>query len=175
MVDIQAVATKEADLRRQIRRINIVLLAVLAMLIIGPAILSWWVARQLPVVNAVEIENVQMLSSAELCPGEPLVYQYAFHAKGAGVLVRDRVLWRTNPPKTLVYSVSRRFILSDPIDQELTEAWHIPRWYVNPETDRREMLPPGNYRMIFAISSPSRSTVVDIDAVEFTIREDCNE
>lgn len=167
-------AQQEYDAAKQIRRLNLILLAVFVVILATPPIGAWWVSRQLPVVNTVSIENVRTVGSTTLCAGEPLVYRYDFHAGGSGVLIRDRVIWRlTPPPKTMIFSISRRFILSEPIDQDLTETWHIPNTFHNPETDMIEPLPPGDYRMIFAISSPSRSTVVSIGSVDFSIVEDC--
>lgn len=160
------------------KRLNVlqwVVVALLVVVIVVPFAWTWWLTRQLPVVSTVTIDNVQLLGSSALCPGDAITYQYAFHAQGSGVLIRDRVLWRLDPPpKTMVFSVSRRFILSEPIEQELVESWHVPVRYLNPETDVEEPLPPGNYRLIFAISSPSRSTVVAIAAVEFNVKEDCS-
>ena len=158
-------------------RLNVlqyVVIALLAVVIVVPFVWTWWITRQLPVVSTVSIDNVHLLSPAELCPGEPVIYAYSFHAQGTGVLIRDRVLWRLDPPpKTMVFSTSRRFIITEPIDQELTEAWHVPSSYLSPETDDFESLPPGNYRMIFAISSPSRSTVVAIGSVDIAVKEGC--
>jgi hypothetical protein len=171
---IEVQVKKEADLRRQIRRINVFLLVVLAILIIGPAAVTWWIQRQLPIVNVVSIDNVQVIGETALCPGDVLKFSYDFHAKGAGVLVRDLTTWRKTPPKTVIFSTSRRFILDGPIDQHLIEAWHIPSTFHDYETDRDEPIPPGDYRRYLAISSPSRSTVVAITSVEFSIREDCN-
>lgn len=177
MTEAQAIEVeikKDSDLRRQIKRINIGLLVVLAILTIGPGAISWWIARQLPVVNTVSIDNVQVIGETELCPGEALKFSYDFHAKGAGVLVRDLTTWRKTPPKTIIFSASRRFILDGPIDQHLIEAWHVPVTYHNYETDKQEPIPPGEYRRYLAISSPSRSTVVAITSIEFSIRSDCN-
>lgn len=129
----------------------------------------------LPVVNTVSISDARITGETSLCPGDPLAYAYHFHATGSGVLIRDRVLWRvTPPPKTLIFSVSRRFILSDAVDQQLTEAWHLPETYLDPETDLDAPLPPGDYKLIFAISSPSRSTVVSIADVDFTVKAEAD-
>src|SRR5690606_21481281 len=99
---------------------------------------------------------------------------YEFHATGAGILVRDWTLWKTTPPpRTLIYSTARRFILDGPIDQSLIETWHIPRTYFDYESDSQTPLPPGEYKRYLSISSPSRSTVVAIGSVSFTIK-DCS-
>lgn len=164
------------QLEKRLNILQYVIVVLLTVVIVVPFVWTWWLTRQLPVVNTVSIDNVRLLSPSELCPGDAAIYAYSFHAKGAGVLIRDRVLWRLDPPpKTMVFSASRRFIITEPIDQELTEAWRVPVTYVNPETDASELLPPGNYRLIFAISSPSRSTVVSIAAVEFVVKEGCRE
>lgn len=164
----------ETEATRQIKRLNVLLLVVFAAILAIPAIGSWWISRQIPTVNTVEIDNVRIESAAALCPGEPLVVSYDFHAKGAGILVRDWTLWRTDPPpRTLIYSTARRFILDGPIDQHLIETWHIPHTYLNYETEKREPIPPGGYRRYLAISSPSRSSVVAIIAVNFEIKGDC--
>lgn len=171
MIDVTSPSGNQ-ELIKWIKRVNIGIILLGLILVAVPTIGSWWVTRQLPIVNTVDIDNVRVVGASELCPGQPLVYAYSFHAAGSGVLVRDRVIWRVTPPRTLVYSTSRRFILSEPIDQELTEAWHIPTTYINPETDSEEVLPAADYRMIFAISSPTRSTVVDIESLQFVVRED---
>lgn len=158
------------------KRLNIlqwVIVALLVIVIAVPPVAIWWLSRQLPVVNTVQIDNMQMHSPVALCPGDPLIVSYNFHAQGAGVLVRDWTLWSTTPPKTVIFSTSRRFILDGPIDQHLTETWHIPPTYLNFETEHQEPLPPGNYRRFLAISSPSRSSVIDIDWMDFVIKANC--
>jgi hypothetical protein len=171
--EAQAQIVQDDVFTRQIKRINIMLLIVLAALVLGPAFAGWWVARQLPVVSLVEIDNMQTVGNTALCPGEKLIITYDFHAKGAGVLVRDWTTWSMEPPRTMIYSEWRRFILDGPIDQHLTETWHIPLTYLDYETEQAVPLPPGQYRRYLAVSSPSRSTVVAITSVSFSIREDC--
>lgn len=158
------------------KRLNIlqyVVITLLAVVIVVPFVWTWWLTRQLPVVSTVSIDNVQMHNPPELCPGESLVISYDFHAKGAGILIRDWTLWNITPPKTVIFSSARRFILDGPIDQHLTETWHIPRTYFNHEIEAMEPLSAGKYRRYLAISSPSRSTVVAITSVDFAIRSDC--
>lgn len=169
--DVQVLTVQDDVFTRQIKRINILLLIMLAVLILGPATVSWWVARQLPVVNTLDIEGMQIEGFTTFCPNDPLVTIYDFHATGAGVLVRDYTLWNIEPPRTLIYSTSRRFILDGPVDQHLRETWHVPANYLNYETERMEPLPPGRYRRYMAISSPSRSTVIDIGFVDFEIMD----
>jgi hypothetical protein len=164
---------KDTDLRRQIRRVNLILLVVLAVLIGGPAIVTWAIARQYPSISTISIDNLHITGRALLCPGEPLIWQYNFHAAGSGVLVRDKTLWSITPPKTKIFSSREYFILENAIDQDLTETWYVPTSYTNPETALPEPLPPGVYRRVLAISSPSRSTVIAIASVEFEVLADC--
>jgi hypothetical protein len=171
--EAQAQIVQDDVFTRQIKRINIMLLIVLAALVLGPAFAGWWVARQLPVVSLVEIDNMQTVGNTALCPGEKLIITYDFHAKGAGVLVRDWTTWSMEPPRTMIYSEWRRFILDGPIDQHLRETWAIPGNYFNYENGAQENMPPGPYRRYLAISSPSRSTTIDTSYVSFSIREDC--
>lgn len=160
-------------LEKRLNVLQYVVIALLVVVIVVPFVWTWWLTSQLPVVSTVSIDNVQMHSPSELCPGEALVISYDFHAKGAGILIRDWTLWNIDPPKTVIFSTARRFILDGPIDQHLTETWHIPRTYLNHETETMEPLPPGSYKRYLAISSPSRSTVVAITSVEFTVKENC--
>lgn len=159
------------EIIKWIKRVNIGIL-ILALFLVGvPAVGSWWIARQLPAVSTVTIDNVTVVGATALCPGEPLIVEYDFHATGSGVLVRDSATWLVTPPKTMIYSTSRRFILDGPIDQHLRETWHVPASYLNYETEEIESLPSGSYRRHFAISSPSRSSVVAIASVEFTVKD----
>lgn len=160
-------------LERRFTFVQTVLIVLLVVVIAVPFIASWWLSRTLPVVSTVKIENLHVLGKQALCPGDPLVTAYDFRAEGAGVLIRDATVWNVEPPKTMIFSTSRRFILDGPIEQRLTETYYIPRTYINYETGREEILPPGAYRRYFAISSPSRSTVIAIGGVEFSIKSDC--
>lgn len=83
------------DSRKLERRINFVqaiLVSLLLIVLAVPLAATWWINRQLPVVNTVSIDNVQLLSPSALCPGDALTFSYDFHAKGAGILVRDMTL-----------------------------------------------------------------------------------
>lgn len=172
MTKVEA-SQQQTDATKEIKRLNLILLLVFVVILAVPAIGAWWVSRQLPVVNTVDIENVNIVGESILCPGQPLITSYDFHAQGAGVLIRDWTLYNIDPPRTLIYSMSRRFILDGPVDQHLRETWHVPPTYLNYETENFEPLPPGKYRRFMAISSPSRSSVIDIVHVDFTISEEC--
>lgn len=173
MISVEENVQKDSDLRKQIKRVNIILVAVLAVLIIGPAAVTWAISRQYPSISTITIENMQIVGESALCPGDTLTVTYDFRAAGSGVLVRDATTWQLEPPRTIIFSISRRFILGGPVEQHLTEAWHVPRTFLNPATDNEETLLPGAYRRYLAISSPSRSSVIAIASVEFIVREDC--
>lgn len=173
MTDMTSPLNSNAEIIKWIRRANVGIVILAIVLVAVPALGSWWISRQLPIVDAVRIDNLKAESPTALCPGESLIISYDFHAKGEGVLVKDFTAWFVTPPKTMIFSMSRRFILDGPIDQHLVEAWTIPDSYFNYETERQEPLPAGKYRRYLAISSPSRSTVISIASMEFEIRSDC--
>lgn len=133
-----------------------------------------WQDSNLSIVKAVDVDNVYIISKDALCPGEKLVFGYQLHARGEGLLIRDLTVWKIDPPRTVIYSMERRFILDAAIDQKLVESWRIPDLYLDHETGEEQPLVPGAYRRYIAISSPSKDTVIDIEHVDFTIREDCH-
>lgn len=158
------------------KRLNIVqwvIVILLITVILVPIILGWWLRQQYPSISTVTIDNVQLVSKGELCPGDALVFSYDFHAAGSGVLIRDATVRVVEPPRTIIFSTSRRIILDGPIDQTVIEAWHIPDTYLEPQTDTTMDILPGKYIRLFAVSSPSRSTVIAIGSVEFYVRPDC--
>lgn len=169
----EAQAKKDAELRRQIRITNRFVLFVLVAMIVGPIAFSAWFARQYPSINAIAISNMQAPGETALCPGDPLTVAYDFKADGAGVLVRDATTWNVTPPKTLIFSTSRRFILDGPVAEHVVETWHVPTSYRDPETDTDAPVPPGAYRRYVAIAAVRPAGVVAIDYVDFTIRADC--
>ena len=164
---------KTDDLKRQLLVQQAILLIMAAALIIGPLFLAWWVKRQYPSIGTISISDVQTVGSTDLCPGDNLRIRFAFHATGAGLLIRDSTIWRTSPPETIVFSAQRRFILSGPIDQELLEVWPVPETFISADTGQAERLLPGAYERLISISSPSRSNVIAIASAPFVIREDC--
>lgn len=172
-IDLEEIARKEAALRRQIRWVNIVLLFVLAALVIGPLAVGYWVTKQYPYVSTIGMKNMTVLGESALCPGDLLTVAFDFHTEGSGVLVRDDTTRLLEPPKTIIFSDWHRFILEGPMDERIVDGWHVPATYLNPETDRIEPIPVGDYRRTLSISSPSRSTIVAIGGVDFSIKEDC--
>lgn len=170
----EAQAKKDAELRRQIMRTNRFVLVVLVAMIVGPVAFSAWFAWQYPSISSINISDMRAIGGTDLCPGDPLVIDYNFKAEGAGVLVRDATTWHVTPPKTLIFSTSRRFILDGPVAEHVKETWHVPTFYHDPETDSDAPLPPGAYRRYVAIAAARPAGVVAIDYVDFVIREDCD-
>lgn len=174
MIDPEAQARKDAELRRQIKRTNRFVLFILLAMIVGPVAFSAWFARQYPSINSIAISDMRTTGDTDLCPGDALTITYNFDAEGAGVLVRDATTWNVTPPKTLIFSTSRRFILDGPVAEHVIETWHVPTFYRDPETDTDAPLPPGAYRRYVAIAAARPAGVVAIAYVDFTIREDCH-
>lgn len=166
--------TNERDLARRLNFTQRILLAMMATVIVVPFIVTYWLSRQYPSVSTIALDDLAVPAATSLCPGDVLRYSFRLHAAGAGVLVRDRTIFQlAPPPRTLIFSDARRFILTEAIDQQLSEAWHIPLRYVNPATDELDTLLPGEYSLRLAVSSPSRSTIVDIAETRFSIRANC--
>jgi hypothetical protein len=132
-----------------------------------------WKDNNLIIVKSVDIENVELVSEAELCPGDKLIFKYEIVSRGAGQMVRDLTLWDVNPPRTLIYSNFRRFILPGRIEQHLHEAWPIPHRYFNYESAEWEAIPAGQYVKLMSISSLNYPEATDTVAVQFAIGEDC--
>lgn len=148
-------------------------LVVLFLVIIGgPILLGWWIGTQVNEVGGVSIENARVVGDSAVCPGDRLMIAFDFHAQGAGLLDVDSTLWATEqPPRTLIYSTSRRFVLSESINQQITEAWYVPTSYTDFATGDVTPLPPGTYRRAMAISSPTRSTVLATATIEFEVAD----
>lgn len=172
-IQVQQQIEENINLKKLVKRFNVVIVII----ILAPAILfglvRYWIDQQVPAVSSVEIANLQMRSPALLCPGEPLIVSYTLHTKGLGVLVRDQTLRDISPPRTIVYSEFRRFIVDGDLDQELTETWLVPATYFNYSSGSVQSLLPGEYRYYLSISSPSRSTAIAIGFVQFRVRDKC--
>lgn len=138
--------------------------SILLLLVLTWAALSWWNSR-------VTISDVRVVGESALCPGDLLIVAYNFHVNGAGKLVHDATLWNLDPPKTLVYSTSEPFLLEGPTDQEVIEAWPVPQRFMDRSIAQVVSLPPGEYRRMFAISSPSRSSMFAMEGVNFSVKE----
>lgn len=123
--------------------------------------------------NNVSLNVTEIVGSADLCPGDQLVFKYHLHTRGDGVFIRDLTTWKISPPKTVIFSEPRRFIINGQIDQDLYEAWEVPEVYFNYENWREEPLPPGLYLRQLAVTSSTNSIAEDMVSVPFTIREDC--
>lgn len=158
------------------RRARFIQVALVLILLIIVGTWVWgivWSIRQ-PAISSVEISNMQVVGQKALCPGDILQIEYDFHADGAGLLDFDATAWRiAKPPKTIVFSDSRRFVLADTIDQREVEAWEVPETFVDPATAQDTPLLPGEYVRHIAISSPNRGSVFALGSVAFVVKDSC--
>jgi hypothetical protein len=146
-----------------------ILIAVTAIWVAGIV----WAYNQ-PRIRNMTISNARIMGASAICPGDTLTVSYYFHAEGSGLLDVDNSLWSVDPPpRTIVYSASRRFVLAETIDQEMVEAWAVPTHYVDFATGKEVPLAPGTYRRDLAISAPIRGSVLATASVEFEVRENC--
>lgn len=158
------------DLASAVRKQQRAIVILFLLVIFVPPIFDWFSTREIPKVSSVSINNMSLLSSSEVCPGDAITFSYDLEFQGSGVLVRDLTLWNVDPPKTIIFSVARRFILpADITQQSLAENWRVPQTYYSYEVDSQLPLPPGNYHRQIAISSTTDEEVVDVDWVEFTV------
>lgn len=173
MSPVSYAAAVTDDIPKNAKRQNKFLIFLLVLIIFYPAALDYFRNRDKPIVTSVSITNITPISSTILCPGESLVFTYDLNFQGSGTLVRDLTLWNVDPPKTLIFSTARRFILpSDITQQSLVESWPVPFGYFSFETNRTEPLPSGNYHRLIAISSTTNEEVVAVGLVEFTVKSE---
>jgi hypothetical protein len=151
------------------------LLIVILAIIVGTYI--WGIVRavQTPTIRDVEISNVAVVGESALCPGDLLIISYDLKADGTGKLVEDAAVWIEVPPKTVIYSITRPFLVDGLVDQREIIAWKVPLTYTNPATLEETPLPPGPYRRIFSVGNPSDDDDFDLDKVDFSVKEnkDC--
>lgn len=171
-------AETSVDLDSALRRQNRAIVVLFILVLLVPPLFDYFSKREIPTVSSVSINSMQLLSPAEVCPGDTITFSYDLQFQGSGVLIRDLTLWNVDPPKTIIFSVARRFILpADITQQSLIESWRVPRTYYSYEVDEQLPLPPGNYHRQIAISSTTNEEVVDIDWVQFSVLspEQCRE
>lgn len=162
---------RAAELRALL--IQSAIIIVLLLILLSMAINWWWSSKQ-PRIADISIADVALAGPAALCPGEPLLIEYAVHIAGAGVMERDATTWRSENPYTIINSSPSRLVIDGSIDaRAVEEAWLIPVSYLNPLTGKVESLPPGRYRRTISLSSLGRNAMSSIGSVDFTIRDDC--
>ncbi len=163
----------DEDLSKWVKSINKILIFVVILLALVPTFLTWYAAQRYPRVSTLQISEMQLLDSYYLCPGDKLIYEYRIKSKGEGNLDRRRTLWRIEPPRTVLFSETEEYIMDGDREDVMTEAWRIPETYINPSTDDVEPLPPGLYKRIISIASPTNSTLSTVSSVIFEIPENC--
>jgi len=167
----QAISDQRAAARaRLMQGLLVILMLILTMLWLWGFI---WAYNQ-PRIRNMEIRDAHIVGADAVCPGDRLIIAYDFHAEGSGLLEVDSSLWAVDPPpRTIIYSASRRFVMAETIDQEIVEAWTVPSHYVDFATGDEVTLAPGTYRRDIAVSAPVRGSVLTTASVAFTIRKDC--
>lgn len=154
----------DEQLKRRTQNEKRLIYAFVILFVIAPIVWNLW-------TNHVALSEVEVVGSSELCPGDLLRFRYHLQTRGRGVFVRDLTTWRISPPKTMIFSEPRRFIIDEAIEQDLVESWEVPDVYFNYETWSEDPIQPGQYRRYISVISPSKSTVEDIESVDFTILE----
>jgi hypothetical protein len=147
---------------------------ILAILLVVIPVLSGWVFNRFIVqVDSVTIENTHVIGDSVICPGEILFYEYEIEALGAGDLMKNHTIWQIDPPLTLIFSTPRYFILPEAVHQYVRDSWPVPSGFYSYREGKVIPLGPGTFKLLFSVSSPTRSTIHDQGEVMFSIPENC--
>ena len=150
------------------------LIVAIFLIIVGTWIWGVVYTYQQPRIRNMQISNARVEGASAICPGDRLTVAYNFHAEGSGLLEVDSSLWSISPPpRTIIYSASRRFVMAETIDQQILEAWAVPQSYTDFATGDQTPLAPGSYRRDLAISAPRTGSEIATASFQFEIREDC--
>lgn len=166
---------RDNDVRDE-RRARIMQWLIVAILLIMVGTWVWGLVYSYtqPRIRNMSITNARVVGDTAICPGDLLLVSYHFHAEGSGLLEVDNSLWAVDPPpRTIIYSAARRFVLAETIDQDVMEAWRVPTHFVDFATGNETTLAPGSYRRDLAISAPVRGGAVATASVNFEVREGC--
>jgi hypothetical protein len=82
---------------------------------------------------------------------------------------------KLRPPSTVVFSEPRKMVVAGDTKEKVIDYWRIPETHIDPQTGKTVPFPAGQYLRRISVSSPSRSSVIDVEEFEFSIREDCNQ
>ena len=112
--------------------------------------------------------------SAELCPGESLVFSASIDVERPGVYLLDMSTWRVDPPPaTVIFSEGDRMVIGDERSFIIARKWTVPANYIDPATNAVVDWWPGKYTRDIAVTAVGLSTLPSTQVVEFTIREGC--
>lgn len=173
--EIGTARAENREFRRQVTRINVLLLLVLAALVVGPLLFSWFIAPLYPSIQAVTLTNLRSEGPTDLCPGDVLHTTYTFAARGTGILYRDATIFRVTPPATIVFSQPLRFIVRGAHTREVHDAWTVPTTFIDELTNQPSPLLPGVYKRFYAISSAGADGRFVAGEVTFTVSDQCTE
>lgn len=173
MIDVQHF---DARIERRINYTQTILAALLVVVIAVPFVFSWWYERNAEVVHKATLSDIAIVGESAVCPGDLLTTRHLFTVSGSGILVADATTWRITPPMTVVFSEARRFIVEDDFSRIVYRSYEIPATIIDERTNQPVPIPPGRYKRILAVSSPSRSSVFSKQSAEFTVlpEEECN-
>ncbi len=126
-------------------------------------------------VQTLKIENIEVLSSPVLCPGDKLQIRFDFLGRGTGIVLEDATWVRVTPPQTIISSQVERFILPADFSRKVYRTWEVPYTYRSEKTGLMTDIEPGKYKRYFSLTTPSRSIIIDNDEVIITIPSHCTQ
>lgn len=159
-------------LERRSYWVQIAFTLALLFVIAAPFLLAWWINSNPNLIHELKASNMRVIGPSDLCPGDNLTVGFDFTGKGHGLVIEDATFYRVTPPATIITSQSQRYILAQDSQRSVTRVWRVPRTYVDEATGKTAPLEPGNYRRLYALSAPSRGAIVDVESVDFTVKEE---
>lgn len=127
-----------------------------------------------PSESILTVSPLMAKGPTELCPGEPLDFEFTMDVKGEGVFDLDASTWKlVPPPETVIFSESERFVVAEPITYLVIRRWVVPSNYIDPATNRATAWESGKYERQIFVTAVGRDTEPSIQVLPFTIRDDC--
>lgn len=150
-----------------------VILAVLAFFLWQYGVQQWRISQAIK-IESIEVTNVRVLGSSEVCPGDRLSVAFDVDVKGFGIVIWDSSTQHDGQPATL--SVAKRVPVDGPVTLNLVDEWNIP---IIPEImlEGERKWQPGNYVRLVTVSASTSYVSRFVEprkfVVPFTIKASC--
>lgn len=128
----------------------------------------------IPSESILTVSPLMAKGPTDLCPGEPLDFEFTMDVRGEGVFDLDASTWKlVPPPETVIFSESERFVVAEPITYLVMRRWVVPSNYIDPATNRATEWQSGQYERQIFVTAVGRDTEPSIQVLPFTIRNNC--
>lgn len=151
------------------------IVGVLLVLVLNGVLFTWAfiASRQVPTVR---LYNLQMVGNVEICPGDPLNYEFNLYVSTAGDVDLIGAMQRTALEErgtVTLYTTVTKFRTEEETDIVIVRDMPLPLVYTNVVTDRIEKWRPGGYRLRLTARAVGRSSEGSVLYIPFRIRQDC--